>query len=46
MKREYYESPRAIIIKVTPPKCILASADNLTRNSDYSDNYTEDEFWD
>lgn len=46
MKREYYESPRAIIIKVTPPKCIMASGENLSQRS-YGEDPEEDAscFW-
>ena len=46
MKREYYESPRAIIIKVTPPKCIMASGENLSgRNYGSEGGEDEDCFW-
>lgn len=45
MKKEYL-TPEACIELIVCERTFLASGENLTVNSTYLDNYTEDEFWD
>ena len=45
MKKKYFV-PEVEITRISCEGNFVATADNLTINSTYKDNYSEDEFWD